>query len=145
MTPSSARGPWRRADAVRLVLMASIGFVLLLGSWLRTSAVAEFDRQLPWVNCGGFGVVVGGVALARWVLIGRQRVTARGRELFGEISEGGRRMTEEVGPSGEFVATDDMTRYHRGHCLLVARKAAHAQSLAAHRSAGRRPCEVCRP
>jgi hypothetical protein len=130
---------------VHLVVMASFGFLLLLIAWIRTASLADFDRQLSWVNCGGFGLVVGGVALGRWVLIGRQRVTDRGRDLFGQISGWGSATGAEGVPSGEFVATDEMTRYHSPQCLLVARKPTRARSLTAHRSAGRRPCEVCRP
>lgn len=135
-----------------MIMVNLVGFVLIVAGYLVCRATAEPSRiQLATsIASGGLVVTLAGnivwlfgnlrevTRLRRQVLIGSATAKPPDVPAFGSAE--GRPPTASV-----LVSSPSMSRYHRPDCLLVAGKAVKATSLAAHRRAGRKPCQVCRP
>lgn len=138
--------PWRLVDVLVLWVLLAVGALALVLSWWGVSATTRLSRQVAWLDLGVLGVLIaeGGVAL--WLCVGRRAVGKRRRLLLPDLSPTAESVTlRAAGGPGEWVAADNMTRYHTPECAFVIGKAVRAAPTISHRRAGRRPCGVCRP
>lgn len=145
--PSGSR-PWRVGSVLGLYIAVSVGALLLVLGWWGASGASEPSQQMLWINLGVIGILLSGVGVGYWLLTGQRAVGKRRRAvlaLMGVDKPDPRALEEVVSSLDDLVAAPAMTRYHRTSCPLAAGKAVRVASLAAHRSAGRRPCGICQP
>lgn len=130
--------------------LVTIGAAATIVAFAEASATIRVDRQVDWVALGVAGASTVCLAMVLWVLAGRRAIAAR-VEALASIQPPERGPVERTvvetqtrGVDG-LVATDNMIRYHRPFCPLVAGKTARPATRAAHEAAGRRPCGMCEP
>ena len=137
--------PWSPRKLTVFAVSTAVGAGLLGASYLGVSAEVHLKDQVPFLDLGIAGLLVGTVGGVRWlaavvkaVRVRKAAAVALVRSRFGTVG-----MAGAAGPSEGFVAAARMTRYHRRGCSLVAGKEVAAATLAEHSAAGRRPCGVC--
>jgi hypothetical protein len=152
-----AGGPFQ-PDHLATVLAANIvGAALIFAGWWAASGTSSARSQLAWLNLTLVGLIVAAAANGLWLARGRRTVMlARGSVLPypprraaspRAASSNGHGPVGRIAASGHegFVAASNMTRYHSAGCGLVTGKQVMVAPRAAHESAGRIACEVCRP
>lgn len=132
---------WPRRDRIAVAALQATGFAVLAVSWLGVSGTTRFSRQIAWANLGAAGLIVIILGCALVVHRGRRQVDHRlGTQVWPTRASGPISAT----PSADrFVATPEMTRYHRPDCQAVAGKSVSSASPDAHRAEGRQPCGLC--
>jgi hypothetical protein len=137
--------PWRLADVRAAVVLMGLGALAATAGWWGVSRTAAVGEQVPWTGVAVLGLVVGELGAVWVVLSGRMALRRRHGALAARVvvmtSD---RIALRTAP-GTVVAGERMTRYHRPGCAATAGKAVAAQSVDAHRRAGRSPCDLCRP
>jgi hypothetical protein len=136
---------WDRRNVTGFAVSTALGAGLLVASYLGVSAEVHLKDQVPFLDLGVVGLLVGtagGVwwlaAIVKAVRVRKAAAVVLVRSRFDSV-----KVTGPVGRAEGFVAAERMTRYHRRGCALVAGKDATAATLAEHSAAGRRPCGVC--
>jgi len=139
--------PWNRRELTGFAVATVVGGGLLGASYLGVSAKVALADQVPFLDLGIAGLLVGTVGAVRWlaavvkaVRVRRAGAVALVRSRFGVVATAG-----PDGPAAGLVTTARMTRYHRPGCSLAAGKEVSAATRAEHSAAGRRPCGVCTP
>jgi hypothetical protein len=142
-----AAEPWERRHLIGFTVSTVLGAGLLGASYLGVSAEVHLKDQVPFLDLGIAGLLVGTIGGVRWlaavlksVRIRKAAAVALVRWRFVPTGTAGL-----AGPTEGLVAAARMTRYHRAGCPLVAGKELTAATLAEHSAAGRRPCGVCTP
>lgn len=147
--------PWEAAHLLRACVAVAVSAVALMVSWWGASGTARLSTELAWLNLGVVGLVVIGVTLAMWLLVGRRALGRRQAAVTAslEVAVAKRKSRSEAGISvrGESPETDavvwgkGMTLYHRTNCQLVAGKPVRSATLRSHERARRKPCQICLP
>jgi hypothetical protein len=122
--------------------MVGVGVALWAIGWFQVAGRATMDEQRAPLNLGILGLVVIGVAYARWFLTGRRAVGQRCRFLLGTVARPSPPMPRDAG-ADQFFGAERF--YHRAGCLLAADRSWTAASRASHVGAGRVPCGSCKP
>jgi hypothetical protein len=142
--------PWTQRQARTFGLLAALGLVGLGLCWYFLSGEAAYQDQVPWLIGAIICVLVMGVAMAYWLLLGVRTVHAGSREVSQVLrveTLGPRRRLRAVASSRSndvvFVATADMTRLHRDTCLLVRGKSATVVIAADAAARGLTLCGAC--
>jgi hypothetical protein len=141
----SRTAPWSSADVVVLAGAGVLGVVLLVVSWIGTSARDTLAEQTGWIGIGIASLAAAALGGSHWLLQGR-RAVGRRRRVWMTAERARRAAARRAGApvvTAGFVAGAAMTRYHRPHCPLVAGKPVAVAARGAHEQAGRRPCGVC--
>jgi hypothetical protein len=143
---ASAAEPWDRRHLIGFTVSTALGAGLLGASYLGVSAEVHLKDQVPFLDLGIAGLLVGTIGGVRWlaavlksVRIRKAAAVALVRWRFVPAGTAG------LGPTEGLVTAARMTRYHRAGCPLVAGKELTAATVAEHSTAGRRPCGVCTP
>jgi hypothetical protein len=142
---ASRAAPWSSADVFVLAGAGVLGVVLLVVSWIGTSASDTLGEQTGWIGIGIGSLAAVALGGSHWLLQGR-RAVGRRRRVWMTAERARRTAARRAGApvaNAGFVAGGAMTRYHRPHCPLVAGKQVAVASRGAHEQAGRRPCGVC--
>lgn len=146
--PSRSR-PWGLGSVLGLYFAVSVGALLLVLGWWGASGASEPSQQTLWIDLAVIGILLSGVGIGGWLLTGQRAVGKRRRVIILALMGGDGpepRIFDPMASSlDDLVAAPAMTRYHRTSCLLAAGKPVRVATLAAHRSAGRRPCGICQP
>jgi hypothetical protein len=142
-----AAEPWDRRNLVGFAVPTALGAGLLGASYFGVAAEVHLKNQVPFLDLGIAGLLVGTAGGVAWLAAGlravRLRKAAAVAMVRSRFSAAG-----TVGPAGAsegLVAGPRMTRYHRPGCPLVDGKDVSAAALAEHSAAGRRPCGMCAP
>jgi hypothetical protein len=144
--------PWsRRAGLVVLVVLTPALAGLTIG-WAGAGGEATLDDQRGWLALAIGSLILGGLAMVGWLLVGLQRIAALRAPVVEEIRR--RKASTVTAPAAVEVACDlpagfgvaiGMRHYHRADCILLAGKSATFAAVAEHTAAGRLPCGVCGP
>ena len=141
--------PFAATDVIVLYATTVVGLFLGLLAWWEASASVDPHDQFPWANVAVAALVVVGTGNAIWLLRARRVIGERRARLLGEGRHADRPATstvmETIVTTGRLVAVAGATHYHRDDCALVAGKRVRAARDTAHRTAGRQPCDFCRP
>jgi hypothetical protein len=144
---ASVAEPWDRRHLIGFTVSTALGAGLLGASYLGVSAEVHLKDQVPFLDLGIAGLLVGTIGGVRWlaavlksVRVRKAAALALVRSRFVPAGTVGL-----VGPTEGLVAAARMTRYHLAGCPLVAGKDVSAATLGEHSAAGRRPCGVCTP
>ena len=137
--------PWRLADVRAALLLIGVGGLVAAAGWWGASQSVTVPKQVPWTGVAVAGLLAAHHGAAWIVLAGRIALRRRHGVLAVQLSlvADGRAAVPAI--DGVLVAGERMTRFHRPTCLAVAGKSVGAAPLGAHRDAGRRPCDLCRP
>ena len=129
-----------------------VGLVLIVAGYLVCRATAEPSRVQLATSIAAGGLVVTLAGNTVWLFGNLREVTRLRRQvLLGPVPAAPSSVAvsgaaQRPAPSASvLVSSPSMSLYHRPECLMVSGKAVKAASLASHRRAGRRPCQVCRP
>ena len=138
--------PYTAADVLTIYATSVVAGGLGLLAWWNTSGAVDVNTQVPWANVAILALVVAGTGNAVWLLRCRRAVGER-RAAILPLGTGHSRRTTLAAPTTRTkpVAVAGATRYHDGRCVFVDGKAVRRASEAAHRRAGRRPCDFCQP
>lgn len=140
--------PWSIADARAAFLPIIFGAMLLAWGWWEASGTGNLDEQTTAVV---FALLAAGVVVAgsfAWVAAGRRAVRLRREKVLGQLERHGllgRVWAVSDAEADGLVAVAGTTRYHRPDCLLVQGKDVEPVTADGRASAGRVPCEMCRP
>ncbi|MGH9037717.1 MAG: hypothetical protein ACRD0O_18315 [Acidimicrobiia bacterium] len=137
--------PWRRPDAVAVVLADALAAVLLLIAWWGASRQVTVDGQAGWTNLGVAGLIVAGIGNGTWILFGRAALRRRTRGIVpGDLAERTVQLAEWRA-GNLLVGSPTLAHFHRSDCPLVSGRAVATSDEAGHRRLGRQPCGMCRP
>lgn len=143
-------GLWTRRDLVRLVVPFAVGAVGLFLGWYGSAKEAAWRSDSGWLVLAVVSVVVAGVGLVWWLVVGRVRLaiaqrgvrTALVRRRLGAPTIAPRAIAAAVEePQSAMVTVAGMRRRHRPDCLLVVGKPAVPTQADV---SGLAPCGVCR-
>jgi len=144
--PSAPASPWRLGEAMSMVTLNAVGFVLVVAGWSVAAGRLLFHDQVSGANVAIAGIIVAGVGNGVWLLTGRRAVGLRRRTVADAIERRYRSLPRPITEaSTTFVASKGMTRYHRPDCVFVVERRVTARRRETHESQGRTPCGVCRP
>ncbi|GAA0636025.1 hypothetical protein GCM10009547_45300 [Sporichthya brevicatena] len=142
--------PWQQRQTRTLGALAALGLIGLGVCWYFLSGEPAYQDQVPWLVGAITCVLVMGVVMAYWLLIGVRTVHAGSSEtsqvLRVETLDPRRRARVVSGARDSdvvFVATASMTRLHRDTCLLVRGKQVSVVSAADAAARGLRLCGAC--
>jgi hypothetical protein len=144
--------PWRAGEVTNVIMVNLVGLVLIVAGYLVCRATAEPSRVQLATSIAAAGLVVTLAGNTVWLFGNLREVTRLRREvLLGPVPAAPSSAVvsgaaERPAPTASIlVSSPSMSLYHRPECLMVSGKAVKASSLAAHRRARRRPCQVCLP
>lgn len=146
--------PWPNGPASGLIWSNLAGLAGILGAYLALSTTPRPSTQLAWVAVAVAAATLAGVGNGMWLSASARTVRARRRSLMERATSiaamppeaaGSPEPATETESSAGPVAVANTLRFHRPGCVLVSGKAVISQGAGTHRSAGRYPCEICRP
>jgi hypothetical protein len=137
--------PWRLVDLQVAIVLLGVGGLTASAGWWGASHTPTVPHQVPWAGLAVAGLVVGQFGMAWVVVAGRLALRRRHGAMAAHPGLATATETASSLSDAMVVASERMTRYHRPACPAVAGKAVVAAPLDAHRRAGRRPCDLCRP
>lgn len=140
--------PWSRLDALVPAVLAVAGLVLIVWGWYGASGTVDLDSQTRWLAVGICGLIVGGLGMVAWLLLGLRAVTALKHEVLAELESrlpAPEAASPAAAPAAALGTAPGMRRYHRPDCLMISGKDASWAPEAEHVRAGLQPCGVCRP
>lgn len=139
--------PWSRRDAAVPALLTAVGLVLLVWGWFGISGTVDLDSQTRWLALGILGLIVGGLGMVVWLLLGLRAVTALKHDVLVDLEARLPAPREAASAAATAPAglgtVPGMRRYHRADCLMLAGKDATWADDAEHARAGLAPCGVC--
>jgi hypothetical protein len=138
--------PWSRRDVVTFGACTLLGGALLGAGYLGTSAEVLLPEQVPFLDLGIAGLLVGTVGGLTWLRAGFRTVRQRKTAVVTTVHA--RFVPDALGAGHDtdgLVTAGRMTRYHRAGCSLVAGKPVTTASRADHERAGLEPCGMCTP
>ena len=140
---------WLTSSSAAYVTGLAAALLALCGGYLGSSQEASLGDQYPWVALGIGGVVLSGVAHARWLLAGFAAVRLRERQLLTRMEQ---LAPENAVPKGQrsqrthlAVSGSAMTRYHEASCLAVMGREVQERAIVDFAAEGRSPCGLCQP
>lgn len=146
-TPGNGEGPWAARDLAALGFVGALALAGLVIAWAGISGEVRLAVQARWLGLGIASLLLGGLGMVGWLVIGWARVGALRREVLRGLvrtDDGDSPSAEAIGQH-RFGTVPGMRRYHREDCQLLAAKTSTWESPRAHARAGLLPCGICRP
>jgi hypothetical protein len=152
---AALREEWTAGSYGLVYLLNALSVVGLAVAWWGSSTTVVLSEQVTWLEVGVAAVVLAATADVGWLVSGRRAIGLRRAEISLRIAL----LAADVGPeeldaaapverSGDavaLVAGAGMRMFHREDCAMVLGKPVSDSTRSEHRSAGRRPCGMCRP
>lgn len=142
--------PWTQRQTRTFGVLAALGLLGLGLCWYFLSGEAAYQDQVPWLIAAIVCVLVLGIVMAYWILLGMRTVHAGSRELSHVLRVGTldpRRRLRALSVARDhdvvLVAAANMTRAHRDTCLLVRGKQVNPVSAADAAARGLTLCGAC--
>lgn len=138
--------PWQGGQLRQFFLFQVVALTLLLIGWFGAAGQVHFADQILFVNLGGAGLILAGLANLVWLLAGRRAVFERLVTLERRgLSSGG--LDQRVGSNlaeadtRQVIVADapTVTRIHIPSCPLIVGKPVTEVEDGGHFV----PCEVC--
>jgi hypothetical protein len=128
-------------------VLALIGLVVFIVGLSMVKDKTIYDDQVSGINLAIVGAVVANAAGVSLLLAGRRAVTARRVAVLGAVPKV---VTIEASitptaSSSILVGGEGLTHFHRADCNMAEGRDWAPLDRAAHESAGRTACGVCRP
>lgn len=147
-----SNAPWRLNAASRAARSVLVGAAGITAAWVGTSGTVALRTQLLWLVAGGASLIVGGLGMSRWLLLGMREVRVLQRDVLDLLDVRCVR-PETTGSAAQFAAAGELSvcappgarHFHRTICALVHGKDVETRSAAAFTAAGLSRCGVCRP
>jgi hypothetical protein len=144
--------PWSRRSGVVLLVVLALALAGLTVGWAGAGGEAKLDDQRGWLALAIGSLILGGLAMVGWLLIGLQTIAALRAPVVAEVRR--RKSMTIAAPAVIEVAHDlpagfgvapGMRHYHRADCRLLCGKSATFAEAAEHTAAGLLLCGVCMP
>jgi hypothetical protein len=146
--PGTGDGPWSARDLAGLGIVSALSLAGSVIAWTGISGEVRLPIQARWLGLGIASLLLGGLGMVGWLVIGSARVGALRREVIREllrIDAGGDSASVEAVGAHRFGTVAGMRRYHREDCQLLTAKTSSWATPRAHAQAGLLPCGICRP
>jgi hypothetical protein len=151
---AALREEWTAGSYGLVYLLNAVAVVGLAAAWWGSSTTVVLSEQVTWLEVSVAAVVLAATADVGWLVSGRRAIGLRRAEISLRIAA----LAAEVGPQDldavaavdlpedavSLVAGAGMTMFHREDCAMVRGKPVSDATRGEHRSAGRRPCGMCR-
>ncbi len=128
-------------------MLAVLGAVLFFVGTGIVGNETVYDDQVPGINVAIVGVVLANAAGVLLLLAGRRSVTARRVAVLGAVPKAQENVASITPPASStvLIGGEGLTHFHRADCPMAAGRDWPALERAAHESAGRTTCGVCKP
>jgi hypothetical protein len=140
--------PWTRLDLIVVGVVCAVALGGLIIAWAGISGTVQLPAQARWLGLGIASVILGGLAMVGWLVVGLARVGALRRAVVRELSAG---LPSADVPSDQTTAAvrlgvaPGMRHYHREDCRLLIDKTPSWGTGLSHAAVGLLPCGICRP
>jgi hypothetical protein len=122
--PYLGTGLWSRRDLLVLLVLYVGGAAGLVIAWYGSAAEADWRDTAKWLVTATGGLMLAGLGLLAWLVLGKLRITAAERAVRLGLLErrASKRDVAVTVVTDGLVTADGMRRYHRPTCLLMAGK-----------------------
>ena len=146
MTTGGRSTPWTGIDRAVWAAGLAVAAIVWAWAWWQAAGTAQLSHQMPWASGAVGALLLATMANGTWLLRARRRIGLRRLALLADDAGIADDRPADAGrPGGPLVAAPGLRRYHRPDCPLARGAEFTAAAQAAHETAGRMPCGVCRP